>query len=82
MANSKELLEEIEDIFVDVLEVEDLKLSPTTAAKDIPEWDSLNHILLVVAIEKHFDVRFTTSQIQSWEKVGDLCEALNDKLSK
>ena len=64
-------------IFRDVFENDEIEISETTVAADIPEWDSLNHIYLVVAIEKHFNVKFTTHQIQSWQSVGDIIAHLN-----
>jgi len=64
-------------IFRYVFENDEIEISETTVAADIPEWDSLNHIYLVVAIEKHFKVKFTTHQIQSWQCVGDIITHLN-----
>jgi acyl carrier protein len=64
-------------IFREVFENDEIEISETTVAADIPEWDSLNHIYLVVAIEKHFKVKFTTHQIQSWQCVGDVLTELN-----
>lgn len=64
-------------IFREVFENDEIEISETTVAADIPEWDSLNHIYLVVAIEKHFMKKFTTHQIQSWQCVGDVLNQLN-----
>ena len=74
------ILKQVNDIFIDVLDNDDIKLTPETTAKDIEEWDSLNHIQLVVAIEKHFKLRFTSSEINSWKNVGAMCEAIEKKL--
>ena len=70
-------IEELLPIFEEVLENENIELSESTVAADIPEWDSLNHIYLVVAIEKKFKIKFTTHQIQSWQCVGDMLNELN-----
>ena len=64
-------------IFREVLENDEIELSESTVAADVPEWDSLNHIYLVVAIEKQFKIKFTTHQIQSWQCVGDVLKELN-----
>lgn len=66
-------------IFRYVFENDEIEISETTVAADIPEWDSLNHIYLVVAIERHFKVKFTTRQIQSWQCVGDVLNELNNR---
>lgn len=73
----KASIEDLLPIFKEVLENENIELSESTVAADIPEWDSLNHIYLVVAIEKQFKIKFTTHQIQSWKCVGDILNELN-----
>ena len=73
---SNEVLQIVNEIFIDVLENNDIKLTPQTTASDVEEWDSLNHIQLVVAIEKRFKLRFSSSEIQKWKNVGDMCEAI------
>ena len=48
-----EILVKVQDIFRDVLDNEEIVLNNDTSADDIEEWDSLSHIQLIVAIEKH-----------------------------
>ena len=70
----------VNEIFIDVLDNDDIVLSRETSAKDIEEWDSLNHIQLIVAIEKKFKQRFTTAEINGWKNVGEMCDAIEKKL--
>ena len=70
-------IEDLLPIFREVLENDDIEINESTVAADVPEWDSLNHIYLVVAIEKQFKIKFTTHQIQSWQCVGDMLNELN-----
>ena len=72
----EDLLQQVTEIFRDVLDNDKIILSDSTIAKDIPEWDSLNHIQLVVAVEKKFSVRFTSLEIQSWTNVGGMIDSL------
>ena len=74
-----EVIRKVNDIFIDVLDNPDIVLTDETSAGDIAEWDSLNHIQLVVAIEKAFKLKFTAKEIQSWKNVGEMCIAINEK---
>jgi len=76
-----EVLKKVNDIFIDVLDNEDIVLSYETTAKDIEEWDSLNHIQLIVAIEKKFKIRFTTLEIQAWKNVGEMADSILAKVN-
>ena len=77
---STEILTQVNDIFKDVLDNNSIVLKFETTAHDVDEWDSLNHIQLVVAIEKHFKLRFTSREIRSWENVGAMCSAIETRL--
>ncbi len=77
----KEQVEElVKEIFIEVLEKEDIVLNENTTANDIEEWDSLAHIRLVVTIEKKFNMHFSSREIQSWENVGEMIECIYSKV--
>lgn len=78
--DKNKILLELEEIFKDTFELDTVKLTETTKADDIEEWDSLTHIQLVVAIEKHFKIRFLSKEIQSWKITGDMIESIVNKL--
>ena len=58
-------------VFWDVFDDESIVLAPETTAQDVPEWDSFAHIRLIVATEKAFSIRFTTSEINNLKNVGE-----------
>lgn len=74
-----EALEKVTAIFKDVLDNEDIVLQYETTANDVEDWDSLNHIQLVVATEKAFKIRFTSQEIQSWNNVGEMLDCILKK---
>ena len=74
------VLNEVENIFRDILDEELLNLTRDTTANDVDGWDSLAHIQLIVAIEKHFKVKFSSKEILSWKNVGELLDSLQDKV--
>lgn len=77
--DQSQILKEVNDIFKDVLDEESILLTRETVADDVEDWDSLTHIQLVVAIEKHFKIKFTTSEIQSFDDVGAMCDSIYKK---
>lgn len=77
----EQILKTVNNIFIDVLENDDLVINNETSAKDVEEWDSLNHIQLIVAIEKKFKLKFKSSEILSWKNVGEMCDAIHNKLA-
>ena len=74
-----EILKQVNALFVDILDNEGLVLTETTTANDVEDWDSLTHIHLVVAIEKHFNIRFTSQEIQGWNNIGELVDCIASK---
>jgi acyl carrier protein len=76
-----DIISQYQEIFKDVLDNDDVVLKYETTAADVEDWDSLSHIQIVVAIEKHFKVKFTTAEIREFKNVGEMCEATLKKLS-
>ena len=74
-----EILARVEEIFREELELDDLVLNDETTADDVEEWDSLTHIQLIVAIEKHFKIKFTSKEILSWQNVGQMIDCIAAK---
>lgn len=77
--NRNEILQEINSVFKNILDNEDIVIEENTEASDVDEWDSLSHIQLVVAIERHFKIRFTSKEIQSWGNVGEMLDSIQNK---
>lgn len=79
MGKRETILKDINEVLIDVLDNEEISISETTVAADIEEWDSLSHIQIVVGIEKHFGIRFTSKEIQSWKNIGEMITSVESK---
>lgn len=77
----EEILHQVNEVFKDVFENEDLVISNTTNSNDIPDWDSLMHIQLVYGMEKKFNIRFTAKEIGNYKNVGEMCDGILLKIT-
>lgn len=75
----KEIFEKLNEIFCDVLDLDEVELTDDSSANDIEEWDSLSHIQLIVAIEKEFKIKFTSLEIMRWNNVGEMIDTIIEK---
>lgn len=76
----EEILKKMEDIFKNVFDVDSLVLDDDITADDIDEWDSLSHIQLMLAIEKAFDIKFTSREMKELADVGEMVSCIKSKL--
>lgn len=77
----QEVYRELTPIFRDLFDEEDLVLTPELTAAEVPEWDSFNHINLIVAIESRFKIKFQTAELEQLHTVGHLVELIQKKLA-
>lgn len=73
------ILSGLTDVFRDIFDDETLTLTPETSAADIPGWDSMNHITIVVEAERRFGVKFRTGEIEGLKTVGDFTALITKK---
>ena len=79
--SSEQVLAEVNRILCEVLENDSIELKNETTANDVKGWDSLSHIELVVAVEKHFKIRFNFTELQKFKNVGEMCDNIAVKLA-
>jgi len=70
---------ELTAIFRETLDDDSITLTESTTAKDVPGWDSITHVLLVVAVEKKFRIKLIASEIQRLQNVGELAALIRSK---
>lgn len=74
------IFQQLNEIFIDVLDLDECHLTDQSSANDIEEWDSLSHIQLIVAIEKKFQIRFSSLEIMKWKNVGEMVDSILSKI--
>lgn len=75
----EELFEKLQEIFRDIFDDETLVIKDSTNSTDIDDWDSLNHINLVVAIEKEIGIKFSFEELASLKNVGAMVDLMLNK---
>lgn len=80
--NDTEIDDILTSVFRQVLEDDTIQLTPQTTADDIEGWDSMNHIFIVVELEKRFGVKFQAAEMEELKNVGELTSLIKEKLAK
>ena len=76
----KELFDRVQDIFRDIFDEDDMIIEDKTSSDDVEGWDSFNHMNLVNAIEKEFEIRFALGELMALKDVGTMIDLMEDKL--
>ena len=76
-----EVLAKLTEIFRDLFELPELVLDKNMSAEDIDEWDSVNHVMLVVEVERQFKIKFNTAEVEQMNNVGDLVQIIIGKVA-
>jgi len=80
--NKEQIYSQLTNVFHEVFEDQSIVPTPDMKASDVEEWDSLNHINLIVAIEARFKIKFKTAELESLRDVGHLVEIIEKKLTR
>ena len=73
-----EVIAKLQTIF-DTVFLEPVLLTPAISANDVPEWDSLTHISLMVSVEKAFNVRFRVGEVENAKNVGEFATLISKR---
>jgi len=79
---SRETLDQFTDILRDLLADNDIVLHADTRRETIPKWDSMNYLNFIMALEMRYGVKFPLSQVESFETVGEIADAVEKRLRK
>lgn len=66
----------VNEVFRDVFDDESITVEDATTAEDIEDWDSLEHINLITAIEQEFNIKFSMGQVVTMKNVGEMIDII------
>lgn len=72
----------LQEVFRTVFDDSELQIFDAMTAKDVAQWDSLNHLALVIAVQKRFSVSLTTKEVLALKNVGEFLDVLQGKLAR
>ena len=72
----EEIYERLNTVFREVFDDDEIVVSESTTADDIEDWDSLEHINLVAAVEQEFGIKFTMAQVMGMKNVGEMVDII------
>jgi len=80
--NRTEIMERLNEVFRDVFDDSSIVVDDSTTSKDIEDWDSLEHINLVGAVEQEFKMRFKMKEVSSMKNVGEMADIVAERAKR
>lgn len=75
------ITQKLRDVIKKELELNEFDFKDETTAAEVPGWDSLNHINIVLAIEKEYNIRFKGMEILKVANLGELQKLIDSKVT-
>ena len=75
----EEVFEKLNTVFCDNFDDDGINLTDSTSSADIEDWDSLEQINLVVAIQDAFGIKFNIDEVNAMKNVGEMADAILEK---
>ncbi|CDD52636.1 MULTISPECIES: acyl carrier protein [Ruminococcus] len=66
-------------VFREVFDDDSIELTPETTANDIDDWDSIEHINLIAAVEDAFGMRFQMREVSGMKNVGEMVQIIESR---
>jgi acyl carrier protein len=80
--NRDEIFNRVNSVFRDVFDDESITVTGDTTANDIEDWDSLEHINLIVALEEEFGMKFTMGEVTGMKNVGEAVDIISERAAR
>ena len=73
--------ETLNEVFRDVFDDESIVVNDATTSDDIEDWDSLEHINLIAAVEQEFGMKFNMGQVVTMKNVGEMVDIILSRIA-
>ena len=73
------ILKKLNEVFREVFDIDDVVVTRATVADDIEEWDSLEHINLISAVERTFKMKFKMKEVSTMKNVGEMVDIIAER---
>lgn len=80
--DTRAILEKLNEIFQDIFDDDSLVITETTTANDVEDWDSIEHINLIDAVEKEFGMKFKMQEVSGMKNVGEMVQIIAERCAE
>lgn len=76
----EQVFKQLNEVFCEVFDDETISVNEFTTADEIEDWDSLEHINLIVAVEDKFNMKFGMGEVTSMKNVGEMVDIILERI--
>lgn len=80
--NEKQIIQRLNYVFQEVFDDDSIRINRNTTADDIDDWDSLEHITLISAVESEFRMRFKMHEVSTMKNVGEMIDIIAQRAKR
>lgn len=77
--NDQDIITRLNDVFRDVFDDDSLSVNENTTSADIEDWDSIEHINLISAVEDEFSMQFRMREVSGMKNVGEMIAIIKER---
>ena len=78
--NRNDIIKRLNDVFRDVFDDSSIVVTDKTTSADIEDWDSIEHINLIAAVEDAFGMRFQMREVSGMKNVGEMVQIIKSRI--
>lgn len=78
--SEEQIYDRLNEVFRDVFDDDMIEVDEFTTADDIDDWDSLEHINLIAAVEQEFNMKFRMGEVSTMKDVGEMVEIIKSRI--